>query len=90
MFSISYLLFSILLLLALGAVIAFSYFVIKPMQTRWAISKARKMVADRDVSNKWRFRNVYRMLATARNDLEATDLWYKLKEIREIQENWAE
>jgi hypothetical protein len=90
LFSISYLLFSILLLLALGAVIAFSYFVIKPMQTRWAISQARKMVADRDIRNKWRFRNVYRMLATARNDLEAADLWYKLKEIQEINENWAE
>jgi len=89
MFSISYLLFSILLLLALGAVIAFSCFVIKPMQTRWAISRARKMVADRDISNKWQFRNVYRMLATARNDLEAADLWYKLKEISEINENWA-
>jgi hypothetical protein len=90
LFSISYLLFSILLLLALGAVIAFSYFVIKPLQTRWAISKARKMVAERDISNRWRFRNVYRMLATARNDLEAVDLWYKLKEIREIQDNWSE
>lgn len=90
MFSISYLLFSILLLLALGAVIAFSCFVIKPMQTRWAISKARKMVADRDISNNWRFRNVYRMLATARNDLEAADLWHKLKEIREIHEGWSE
>ena len=90
MFSISYLLFSILLLLALGAVIAFSCFVIKPMQTRWAILKARKMVADRDISNQWRFRNVYRMLATARNDLEAADLWHKLKEIREIHESWSE
>jgi hypothetical protein len=90
MFSISYLLFSILLILALGAVIAFSYFVIKPLQTHWAISKARKMVAERNIGNRWQFRNVYRMLATARNDLEATELWHKLKEIREIHENWAE
>ena len=87
MFSISYLLFSILLLLALGAVIAFSYFVVKPIQTRWAISKARKMVATRDIRNKWQFRNVYRVLATARNDLEAADLWNKLEEIREINSN---
>jgi hypothetical protein len=90
MFTIGYLLFSILLLLALGAVIAFSYFVIRPVQTRWAIGKARKMVATRDIRNKWQLRNVYRMLATARNDLEAADLWYKLKEIQEINENWAE
>lgn len=90
MFSISYLLFSILLLLGLGAVIAFSYFVIKPVQTRWAISKARKMVTERNIRNRWQFQNVYRMLATARNDLEAADLWHKLKEIREINENWSE
>jgi hypothetical protein len=89
MFTIGYLLFSILLLLALGAVIAFSYFVIRPVQTRWAIGKARKMVATRDIRNKWQFRNVYRMLATARNDLEAADLWHKLKEIREISESQA-
>ena len=86
MFSISYLLFSILLLLALGAVIAFSYFVIKPAQTRWAIQKARKMVTTRNLRSEWQFRNVYRMLATARNDLEAADLWHKLRDIREVSE----
>ena len=48
------------------------------------------MVAERDISDKWQFRNVFRMLATARNDLEAADLWYKLKEIQEIHENWSE
>ena len=83
MFSVSYLLFSILLLLALGAVIAFSYFVVKPMQTRWAIIKARRIVADSEVKNEWQFRNVYRILATARNDLEAAKLWKQLDEIRD-------
>ena len=83
MYSVSYLLFSILLLLALGAVIAFSYFVVKPMQTRWAIVKARRIVTDREVKNEWQFRNVYRILATARNDLEAAKLWQQLDEIRD-------
>jgi len=32
---------------------------------------------------------VYRTLATARNDLEAADLWQKLRNIQEINENWA-
>jgi hypothetical protein len=87
--SIQYLLFSILMLLFLGAVIAFSYFVIRPMRIHWAIVEARKMVADRNISNSWRFRNVYRTLATARNDLEAAELWQQLKDIQEINENWA-
>jgi hypothetical protein len=87
--SIQYLLFSILMLLFLGAVIAFSYFVIRPMQIHWAIVEARKMVAGRNVSKTWRFRNVYRTLATARNDLEAAELWQQLKDILSINENWA-
>ncbi|MFC1967138.1 hypothetical protein ACFLV2_00620 [Chloroflexota bacterium] len=74
----NYLLFCILLLLALGAVIAFSYFVVKPLQTRWAVVHARKIVADNGDTASWRFRNVYRMLATAHNDLEATKLWQRL------------
>ena len=86
MFTMTYLLFCILLLLFLGAVIAFSYFVIKPLQTRWAIVRARKIVAESEVSNTWQFRNVYRMLATARNDLEAAKLWQQLDEIREKKE----
>lgn len=88
--SIQYLLFSILMLLFLGAVIAFSYFVIRPMRVHWAIVEARKMVAGRNVSNSWRFRNVYRTLATARNDLEAAELWQQLKDILSINENWAQ
>ena len=84
MFTMTYLLFCILLILALGAVIAFSYFVIKPMQTRWAIIKARKIVAEGKVRSNWQFRNVYRMLATARNDLEAAKLWQKLDEMKAL------
>ena len=83
MFPITYLLFNILLLLGLGAVIAFSYLVVKPLQTRWAIVTARKIVAGGEVKSRWQFRNVYRMLATARNDLEAAKLWQQLDEIRE-------
>jgi len=87
--SIQYLLFSIMMLLFLGAVIAFSHFVIKPLRIYWAITEAKKMVGNRDISHGWRFRNVCRTLATARNDLEAADLWQQLKDIREINENWA-
>ena len=78
MFPVSYLLFCILLILGLGAVIAFSCFVIKPFQTRWAIENARKIVAEGRAGNEWRFRNAYRMLATARHDLEAAKLWSQL------------
>jgi hypothetical protein len=84
-----YLLFSILMLLFLGAVIAFIHYVIRPLRIYWAITEARKMVANRNVSNNWRFRNVFRTLATARNDLEAAELWQKLRDIQEIAENWA-
>ena len=77
-----YLLFSIFLLLSLGAVIAFSLFVVKPMQTRWALVKARQMVAEGKVRSDWQFRNVYRMLATSKNDLEAAKLWQQLDSMR--------
>jgi hypothetical protein len=77
-----YLLFSIVLLLGLGAVIAFSLFVIKPMQTRWALKVARRIVATGKVPGTWQFRNVYRMLATSKNDLEAAKLWQQLDSIR--------
>ena len=82
MSTISYLLFYILLLLLLGAVIAFSYFVVKPLQTRWAVVKARKIVAEHRAENTWQFRNIYRILATAHNDLEAAKLWQQLDEMR--------
>ena len=87
--SIEYLLFSILMLLFLGAVIAFIHFVIRPLRIHWAIIEGRKLVAAREVSHSWRYRNVYRTLATARNDLEAAELWQKLRDIQEIAENWA-
>jgi len=77
-----YLLFSIVLLLLLGAAIAFSLFVVKPLQTRWAIIKARRIVADGKPESDWQFRNVYRMLATSKNDLEAAKLWQQLDHMR--------
>jgi len=83
MFSVSYLLFNILLMLLLGAVIAFSYFVIKPFQTRWAIARARKIVTENEASNRRRFHTVHRILATAHNDLEAAKLWKQLDEMKE-------
>ena len=82
MFSTQYLLFYILLMLFLGAAIAFSLFVVKPMQTRWAIITARRIVAEGKARNTWQFRNVYRMLATSRNDLEAAKLWQQLDRMK--------
>ncbi len=76
-------LFAIFLLLLLGAVIAFTYFVIKPLQTQWALRQARKIVADGKIRNQWRFHNVYRILATASNDLEAACLWQELHKLKE-------
>ncbi len=83
MFDPSLLLFFILLLLLLGAVIAFAYFVIKPVQTRWAVRKAREIVAAGEIKNHWQFKNVFRILATAHNDLEAAYLWQKLQQLKE-------
>jgi len=82
MLSVQYLLFYILLMLLLGAVIAFSLFVIKPLQTRWAVDTARRIVAEGKARNNWQFRNVYRMLATSRNDLEAVRLWEQLDRMK--------
>ena len=79
-------LFAIFLIMLLGAVIAFSYFVIKPMQTGWAVRTARKIAKSGKIENRWQFTNVHRMLATARNDLDAAYLWQKLQEIREAEE----
>ncbi|MDD4859576.1 MAG: hypothetical protein PHR56_05160 [Dehalococcoidales bacterium] len=78
MLSTHFLLFNILMLLGLGAVIAFCHLVLKPFQTHWAIVHARRMVAENRWQDDWRSRNVYRMLATARNDLEAAKLWQQL------------
>jgi hypothetical protein len=82
MFTTQYLLFSILLMLFLGGAIAFSFFVVKPLQTRWAIRVARRIVANGKPESDWQFRNVYRMLATSKNDLEAVKLWQQLDRIR--------
>jgi hypothetical protein len=86
---IEYILFSIMTLLFLGAVVVFIRFVIRPMHIHWAIVEGRKLVANREFNDSWRCRNVCRTLATARNDLEAADLWQKLRDIQEIEENWA-
>ncbi len=75
-------LFDIFLLLLLGAVIAFSYTVIKPVQTRWAIKRARVIAASGEFRSRWQFENVSRILAAAGNDLEAGDLWRKLQELK--------
>lgn len=82
MFTTQYLLFYILLMLLLGAAIAFSLFVVKPLQTRWAVTVARRIVAEGKVRSDWQFRNVYRMLATSRNDLEAAKLWQQLDKMK--------
>jgi hypothetical protein len=82
-FILNSLLFCILLLLAIGAVIAFDVFFIRPFQTRWAIGNARKIIDGRTVSE-GKFRSVYRLLATARNDLEAAKLWRRLDELKDL------
>ena len=76
------LLFYILLLLMLGAVIAFSYTVIKPLQARWAVKQARQIAASGKIKSRWQFENVFRILATAGNDREADYLWRKLQELK--------
>ena len=78
----NYLLFAIFMLFNLWAVIAFCVYIIKPLQTRWAIIQARKIVAVGKAKSDWQFRNVYRMLATSRNDLEASKLWQILDRMR--------
>jgi hypothetical protein len=78
-----------MMLLFLGAIIAFIHFVIWPLRIYWAITEAKKMVGKREINRGWRFRNVVRTLASARNDLEAATLWQQLRDIQEINENWA-
>ena len=76
-------LFFIFLLLVPGVAIAFSYFVVKPMQTYWAVKKAREIIASGEIRSRWQFENVFRILATAWNDIEAAYLWQKLQEMKE-------
>ena len=78
----TYFLFAIFLLFCLWAVIAFSVHILKPLQTRWAVNQARKMVAEGKVKHDWQFRNVYRMLATSKDDLEAAKLWQMLDRMK--------
>ncbi len=78
------LLFCILLMLAVGAVIAFNQFFIRPFQTRWAIGTARKIIDSGQAASETQFRHVYRLLATARNDLEATKLWKQLDQLKDL------
>ena len=87
MLNATQILFSIFLLLIIAAVIAFSYFVIKPIQTYWAVRKARKITASGKISSLWQFENVFRILATAQNDLEATHLWQKLQALKDTMNN---
>ncbi len=82
MLSTQYILFYILLMLLLGAAIAFSLFVVKPMQTRWAVKAARRITAEGKIRSRWEFQNVYRMLATSRNDMEAAKLWQILDRMK--------
>jgi enoyl reductase-like protein len=78
------LLFCVVLLLAVGAVIAFNVFFIRPFQTHWAINNARKIIDNGRAASEAQFRNVYRLLATARNDLEAAKLWKRLDELKDL------
>ncbi len=87
MLNATQILFSIFLILVIAAVIAFSYFVIKPIQTYWAVRQARKIAASGKISNNWQFENVFRILATARNDLEAAYLWQKLQELKDTTDS---
>ncbi len=87
MYLTQYLLSGILLMLGLGAVIAFSLFVIRPLQTRWAVGKARCIVASGRLPDDWHLRHIYRMLATARDDLEAAKLWRQLDGMIEASRN---
>jgi quinol-cytochrome oxidoreductase complex cytochrome b subunit len=82
MTSTTYLLFAIFVLFCLWAVIAFSVHILKPLQTRWAVLQARKIVAEGKVKNDWQFRNIYRMLATSKDDLEAAKLWHELDRMK--------
>jgi hypothetical protein len=78
----NYLLFAIFMLFCLWAVIAFSVHILKPLQTRWAVLQARKIIQEGKAKNHWQFRNVYRMLATSKDDLEAAKLWQKLDKMK--------
>jgi hypothetical protein len=80
--TINYWFFGIIMVFNVWAVIALCIYVIRPLETRWAIIQARKMVAEGRVRNDWIFRNVYHTLATAKNDHEASELWETLDRMK--------
>ena len=84
MFELNSLLLSVVLLLAIGLLFTFIYYVIKDRQTRMAIIYARRILNAGQADSEEQFRSVYRRLATTRNDLEATMLWKKLDELRDL------
>jgi hypothetical protein len=84
MLELSYLIFVIILLLGIGAVVAFSRAVINERRTRRAIVYARRILNAGQADTEEQFRSVYRQLATAPNDLEAAKLWQKLDELRDL------
>jgi hypothetical protein len=84
MLELSYVIFITILLLAVGAVLAFSYYVIRTHRTQRAIIYARRILSAGQADSEDQFRDVYRRLATARNDLEAAKLWKKLDELRDV------
>jgi hypothetical protein len=84
MLELSYLIFVIILLLGIGAIVAFCHNVIRNHQTRQAIVYARRILNAGQADSKEQFSSVYRQLATARNDLEAAKLWKKLDELKDL------
>jgi hypothetical protein len=84
MSEVDYIILSILLLLAIGAIIFLIYSVVKKRRTRRAIIYARRILNAGQADSEEQFRTVYRRLATAGNDLEAAKIWQKLDELRDI------
>jgi hypothetical protein len=80
--TINYWFFGIIMVFNVWVVIALCIYIIRPLETRWAIIQARKMVAEGRVRNDWMFRNVYRTLAIAKNDQEASKLWETLDRMK--------
>ena len=48
-----------------------------------AKKQAKKMLASGEVTNWKKFDRICSMLATTSDDLEATDLWHKLQDLKE-------
>jgi type II secretory pathway pseudopilin PulG len=84
MLELSYLIFAIILLLAIGAIVAFSQSVVRNHRTRRAIVYARRILNAGQADSEEQFIDVYRQLATAHNDLEAAKLWKKLDELKDL------